>query len=170
MIKTTAMSLLATFLMGVSASALAHKVAIVNVQQVFQNAPQAATIQATLDAEFRERFQEIQKLEGDIRFEREKYQRESATMSKTQKDASEKKIQDLIAAYQEKVQPFQKERQARQTQETQKLQGIIFKAIEAEGKAGKYDEVKPAASLLYSNSESVDNITDKVAERVAKSN
>jgi outer membrane protein len=170
MIKTTAMSLLATFLMGVSASALAHKVAVVNVQQVFQNAPQAATIQATLEAEFRERRQEIEKLQGDIRFEVEKYQRESATMSKAQKEASEKKIQELQKTLQAKGQPLQQEMQARQTQETQKLQGIIFKAIEAEGKAGKYDEVKPAASLLYSNSETVDNITDKVAERVAKSN
>ena len=170
MIKTTAMTLLATFLMGVSASSFAHKVAIVNVQQIFSGAPQAAAIKATLETEFRERQQEIEKLQGDIRFEMEKYQRENATMSKTQKEAQEKKIQGLRKAFQEKAQPLQQEIQMRQAQETKKLEEIIVKAIEAEGKAGKYDEVKPAGTLLYFNDKTVDNITSKVAERVAKSN
>ncbi|MFY8349067.1 OmpH family outer membrane protein [Pseudoalteromonas sp. SSM20] len=170
MIKTTAMTLLATFLMGASASSFAHKVAIVNVQQVFSGAPQAAAIKATLESEFRERRQELEKLQGDIRFEVEKYQRENATMSKAQKEAHQKKIQELQKALQEKGQPLQQEMQMRQAQETKKLESIIFQAIEAEAKEGKYDEVKPAAASLYVNEKKVDNITDKVAERVAKAN
>lgn len=168
MIKTTAMTLLATFLMGASASSFAHKVAVVNVQQVFSGSPQAPAIKATLEEEFRERRQALEKLQGDIRFEVEKYQRENATMSKAQKEASQKKIQELQKALQEQGQPLQQEMQMRQAQETKKLETVIFDAIAAEGKAGKYDEVKPAGSLLYFNEKSVDNITSKVAERVAK--
>jgi outer membrane protein len=168
MINTTAMTLLATFFMGASASALAHKLALVDIQKVFSEAPQAATIKSTLEAEFSERRQEVEKLQGDVRFELEKYQRENATMSKSQKEAQEKKIQELRKALQEKGQPLQQEMQMRQGQETQKLEALILQAIQTVAKAGKYDEVKPAASSLYFNDKTVDNITDKVAKEVAK--
>lgn len=168
MIKTTAMTLLATILMGASAASFAHKVAVVNVQQVFQQSPQAAAIEATLQAEFQERRQELEKLQSDMRFEMEKYKRESPTMGKGQKEALETKIAGLQKSLQEKGQPLQQEVQARKNQEMSKLQALIFQAIEAEAKAGKYDEVKAAAASLYINEKTVDDLTGKVAERVAK--
>lgn len=168
MIKTSAKTLLATLLMSASAASFAHKLAVVNVQEVFKGAPQAAAIEAQLASEFKERSQELEKIQSDVRFELEKYKRENATMSKAQKEAQEKKITALRQQLQEKGQPLQQEIQVRKNQEMAKLQALIFQAIEKEAKAGKYDEVKPAAASLYVNEKTVDDLTSKVAERVAK--
>lgn len=168
MIKTTAMAILATLLMGTSVSALAHKVAVVDMQTIFQQSPQAAAIEQTLASEFGERRAELEKLQGDIRFEVEKYKRESATMSKAQKDASEKKIADLQKDLQAKGRPLQQEMQVRQQQEMKKVESLILQAIEAEAKAGGFDEVKRAELSLYADPKKVSDITSKVAERVAK--
>ena len=104
-IKTTALSILAALMMGTSASALAHKVGIVDMQSIYKQIPQMAKIEQQLQTEFAERRQELEKLQGDIRFEAEKYKRENATMSEDQKAALEGKIRDMQKQLEEKGRP-----------------------------------------------------------------
>ncbi|RZQ51459.1 molecular chaperone [Pseudoalteromonas phenolica] len=167
-IKTTALSILAALMMGTSASALAHKVGIVDMQSIYQQIPQMAKIEQQLQTEFAERRQELEKLQGDIRFEAEKYKRESATMSEEQKTSLEGKIRDMQKQLAEKGRPLEQEIKARQNQELAKVQKLIIETIESVAKKGKFDEVKVKETTIYFNPDKVTDLSSKVVEAVSK--
>ncbi len=107
--KSTAVAVLATLMMGTSVNAFAHKVGIVDMQEIYKQLPQMAKIEQSLQTEFAERRQELEKLQGDIRFEAEKFKRESTTMSQEQKDALRDKIQGMQKNLAEKGRPLEQE-------------------------------------------------------------
>lgn len=166
-IKTTALSILAALMMGTSASALAHKVGIVDMQSIYQQIPQMAKIEQQLQTEFAERRQELEKLQGDIRFEAEKYKRENATMSEDQKAALEGKIRDMQKQLAEKGRPLEQEIKARQNQELAKVQKLIIETIESVAKSGKFDEVKVKDTTIYFNPDKVADLSDEVVKAVS---
>ncbi|WP_404395201.1 OmpH family outer membrane protein [Pseudoalteromonas phenolica] len=155
-------------MMGTSASALAHKVGIVDMQSIYQQIPQMAKIEQQLQTEFAERRQELEKLQGDIRFEAEKYKRENATMSEDQKAALEGKIRDMQKQLAEKGRPLEQEIKARQNQELAKVQKLIIETIESVAKSGKFDEVKVKDTTIYFNPDKVTDLSSKVVEAVSK--
>lgn len=167
-IKTTALSILAALMMGTSASALAHKVGIVDMQSIYQQIPQMAKIEQQLQTEFAERRQELEKLQGDVRFEMEKFQRESATMSDEQKTALRNKIQGMQKQLAEKGRPLEQEIKARQNQELAKVQKLIVETIQSVAKSGKFDEVKVKDTTVYFNPDKVTDLSSKVVEAVSK--
>ena len=167
-IKTTALSILAALMMGTSASALAHKVGIVDMQSIYQQIPQMAKIEQQLQTEFAERRQELEKLQGDVRFEMEKFQRESATMSDEQKTALRNKIQGMQKQLAEKGRPLEQEIKARQNQELAKVQKLIVETIQSVAKSGNFDEVKVKDTTIYFNPDKVTDLSSKVVEAVSK--
>ena len=167
-IKSTAIAVLATLMMGTSVSAFAHKVGVEDMQKIYKQIPQMAKVEKTLQAEFADRRQELEKLQGDIRFEAEKFQRESTTMSQSQKDTLRKKIEGMQKNLAEKGRPLEKEIKARQNQELGKVQKLILSAIESIAKAGKYDEVKVKDTTLYFNPKTVSDLSEQVVEKVSK--
>jgi outer membrane protein len=167
-IKTTALSILAALMMGTSASALAHKVGIVDMQSIYKQIPQMAKIEQQLQTEFAERRQELEKLQGDIRFEAEKYKRENATMSEDQKAALESKIREMQQQLAEKGRPLEQEIKARQNQELAKVQKLIIETIQSVAKSGKFDEVKVKDTTIYFNPDKVTDLSSKVVEAVSK--
>jgi len=166
--KSSAIALLATLMMGTSASALAHKVGIVDMQEIYKQIPQMAKVEQTLQAEFAERRQEIEKLQGDIRFEAEKFKRESTTMSQAQKDALREKVEGMQKNLAEKGRPLEQEIKMRQNQELAKVQKLIIDAIQTVAKDGKYDEVKVKDTTVYFNPKTVSDLSEKVVEKVSK--
>ncbi|RXF06405.1 OmpH family outer membrane protein [Pseudoalteromonas phenolica] len=155
-------------MMGTSASALAHKVGIVDMQSIYQQIPQMAKIEQQLQTEFAERRQELEKLQGDVRFEMEKFQRESATMSDDQKNALRDKIQGMQKQLAEKGRPLEQEIKARQNQELAKVQKLIVETIQSVAKSGKFDEVKVKDTTIYFNPDKVTDLSSKVVEAVSK--
>ncbi|KPZ53958.1 molecular chaperone [Pseudoalteromonas sp. S3776] len=166
--KSTAVAVLATLMMGTSASAFAHKVGIVDMQEIYKQIPQMAKIEQSLQTEFAERRQELEKLQGDIRFEAEKFKRESTTMSQAQKDALRDKIQGMQKNLAEKGRPLEQEIKARQNQELAKVQGLIIKTIEEIAKDGDFDEVKVKDTTIYFNPKEVTDLSSKVVSAVSK--
>jgi outer membrane protein len=166
--KSSAIALLATLMMGTSASAFAHKVGIVDMQEIYKQIPQMAKVEQTLQAEFAERRQEIEKLQGDIRFEAEKFKRESTTMSQAQKDALREKVEGMQKNLAEKGRPLEQEIKARQNQELAKVQGLIIKTIEEIAKDGDFDEVKVKDTTIYFNPKEVTDLSSKVVSAVSK--
>jgi len=166
--KSTAVAVLATLMMGTSASAFAHKVGIVDMQEIYKQIPQMAKVEQTLQAEFAERRQEIEKLQGDIRFEAEKFKRESTTMSQAQKDALREKVEGMQKNLAEKGRPLEQEIKMRQNQELAKVQKLIIDAIQTVAKDGKYDEVKVKDTTVYFNPKTVSDLSEKVVEKVSK--
>ncbi|MBQ4844544.1 OmpH family outer membrane protein [Pseudoalteromonas sp. MMG013] len=166
--KTTAMALMATLMMGTSASALAHKVGIVDMQQVYKQIPQMAKIEQQLLTEFAERRQELEKIQGDIRFEAEKFKRESATMSDEQKATLRDKIQGMQKVLAEKGRPLEQEIKTRQSQELAKVQDVIIKTIQSVAKKGKFDEVRVKDTTIYFNPDKVTDLSSKIVDAVSK--
>ena len=166
--KSSAIAILATLMMGTSVSAFAHKVGIVDMQEIYKQIPQMAKVEQTLQAEFAERRQELEKLQGDIRFEAEKFKRESTTMSQAQKDALREKVEGMQKNLAEKGRPLEQEIKVRQNQELAKVQSIIIKAIEDIAKDGKYDEVKVKDTTIYFNPKTVVDLSSKVVDKVSK--
>ncbi|MBE0379693.1 MULTISPECIES: OmpH family outer membrane protein [Pseudoalteromonas] len=166
--KSSAIAILATLMMGTSVSAFAHKVGIVDMQEIYKQIPQMAKVEQTLQAEFAERRQELEKLQGDIRFEAEKFKREATTMSQAQKDALREKVEGMQKNLAEKGRPLEQEIKVRQNQELAKVQGIIIKAIEDIAKDGKYDEVKVKDTTIYFNPKTVVDLSSKVVDKVSK--
>nr|WP_228553115.1 OmpH family outer membrane protein [Pseudoalteromonas sp. McH1-42] len=155
-------------MMGASASAFAHKVGLVDMQNIYSKLPQMAKIEQTLQAEFAERRQELEKLQGDIRFEAEKFKRESATMSEDQQVALREKIQGMQQELATKGRPLEQEIKVRQNQELAKVQKLIVDAIEEVAKKGKYDEVRVKDTTIYFNPDKVSDLSDKIVEVVSK--
>ena len=166
--KSSAIAILATLMMGTSASAFAHKVGIVDMQEIYKQIPQMAQVEQSLQAEFAERRQELEKLQGDIRFEAEKFKRESTTMSQAQKDKLREKVEGMQKNLAEKGRPLEQEIKTRQNQELAKVQALIVKAIEDIAKDGKYDEVKVKDTTIYFNPKTVSDLSEKVVQKVSK--
>ena len=155
-------------MMGTSVNAFAHKVGIVDMQEIYKQLPQMAKIEQSLQTEFAERRQELEKLQGDIRFEAEKFKRESTTMSQDQKDALRDKIQGMQKNLAEKGRPLEQEIKARQNQELAKVQTLIIKTIEEIAKDGDFDEVKVKDTTIYFNPKEVTDLSEKVVTAVSK--
>ena len=166
--KSTAVAVLATLMMGTSVNAFAHKVGIVDMQEIYKQLPQMAKIEQSLQTEFAERRQELEKLQGDIRFEAEKFKRESTTMSQDQKDALRDKIQGMQKNLAEKGRPLEQEIKARQNQELAKVQTLIIETIQEIAKKGDFDEVKVKDTTVYFNPKTVSDLSEKVVEKVSK--
>jgi len=166
--KSTAVAVLATLMMGTSVNAFAHKVGIVDMQEIYKQLPQMAKIEQSLQTEFAERRQELEKLQGDIRFEAEKFKRESTTMSQDQKDALRDKIQGMQKNLAEKGRPLEQEIKSRQNQELAKVQTLIIETIQEIAKKGDFDEVKVKDTTIYFNPKEVTDLSEKVVTAVSK--
>ena len=166
--KSTAVAILATLMMGTSVNAFAHKVGIVDMQEIYKQLPQMAKIEQSLQTEFAERRQELEKLQGDIRFEAEKFKRESTTMSQDQKDALRDKIQGMQKNLAEKGRPLEQEIKSRQNQELAKVQTLIIETIQEIAKKGDFDEVKVKDTTIYFNPKEVTDLSSKVVSAVSK--
>jgi len=166
--KSTAVAVLATLMMGTSVNAFAHKVGIVDMQEIYKQLPQMAKIEQSLQTEFAERRQELEKLQGDIRFEAEKFKREATTMSQDQKDALRDKIQGMQKNLAEKGRPLEQEIKSRQNQELAKVQTLIIETIQEIAKKGDFDEVKVKDTTIYFNPKEVTDLSEKVVQAVSK--
>jgi outer membrane protein len=145
-----------------------QKIGAVNVQGIFQAMPQAASIQESIAAEFKDKTEEVSRLEKDIKYYLEKNQRDAATMSTKEKTELEGKIISLREQYTGKAQPLQKEIQARLQEEQNKLLGLIKQGIDSVAAQEKYDVILNANSVAYINPES--DISKLVLDQIAKIN
>ena len=148
------------------AMAAEQKIGAINVQGVFQAMPQAANIQQDIAVEFKDKTEEVNRLEKDIKYYLEKNQRDAATMSATEKTELEQKIIALRDEYTTKAQPLQKEIQARLQEEQNKLLGLIKQSIDTVAAKEKYDVILNANAVAFIKEEH--DISKLVLEQVSK--
>ena len=152
----------------VSTSAFAENIAVVDIQKIAGMIPQPAAMQQTLQAEFAGQTEEIKKLESDIKFNVEKFQRESMTMSDEQKTELQTKVQELQQAFQAKAQPLEQQMRRRQAEERNKIFALIQQAITTVATDEKIDVVLDAQAVRFVAKG--EDISEKVAEKVKKLN
>ena len=159
---------LLTSAMASSAVFAEQKIGAVNVQGIFQAMPQAASIQESIAAEFKDKTEEVSRLEKDIKYYLEKNQRDAATMSAKEKTELETKILTLREEYTAKAQPLQQEIQKRLQEEQNKLLGLIKQGIDAVAAKEKYDVILNANAVAFIKEKH--DISKLVLEQVAKIN
>ena len=159
---------LLTTAMASSSVIAEQKIGAVNVQGVFQAMPQAASIQETIAAQFKDKTEEVSRLEKDIKYYLEKNQRDAATMSPKEKTELEGKIIALREEYTAKAQPLQQEIQKRLQEEQNKLLGLIKQGIDAVASKEKYDVILNSNSVAFINPGN--DISKLVLEQIGKIN
>ncbi len=165
MLKKTALALVASTALAGNAMA-ADKVAIVDIQGVFGQLPQIATIQQKIEDEFAPEREKIKKLEADITYNMDKLKRENATMSKAQKEELQNQIISQRKEFESMVKPLEVNIRRRQNEERNKIVALIMQTIEAEAKSGDYDMVLQKSAVIYSKD--AKDLTDEIVKKVGK--
>ena len=157
---------LASGLFALQANAV-DKIALVNKAAIFQNLAQASSIEADLAAEFKDRIDKVNLLKQDFDYYMAKQKKEAATLSETEKQEINKKLQSLGMEYQQTAKQLDGEMRQRQNEESNKLLVKIGQAIETFGKDGKYDLIIAREAVAYVGSD-VPDVSEKVLEAINK--
>lgn len=153
----------------VSTSVMAEqKLAVVDVQGIFQAMPQAAEIQNAIQMEFKDQIEEVNQLQRDGQFYAERLQRDAATMSEQEKKDLEQKILTVREQLSQKAQPLQQNIQRRSNEERNKLLGLIKQAIDSVAAKQGYDLILNANAVAFANDEI--DLSEDVLAQVSKAN
>ncbi len=160
--KTLAKAFLLSILFSssVMASDAGIKVGVVHFMKVVASAPQQQAVNKQLENEFKERGEELRKIQQEVRSIVEKAQRDEATLSQAQKVEISRDIEAKQTDFKLKEKAFQEDLKRRQMEERQKLGTLINQAIDKVAKAGNYDLVLNTEAVAFI-SQRVD-ITDQV--------
>jgi len=148
-----------------SANAAELKIGYVQVDKILQEAPQTAESGKKLEKEFSPRTQELERMQKQIRDAESALDKNSLTLSETERRNKERDISNLKIEFQRKQRELREDVNLRKNEELGSLQDRINKAVTAVAEAEGYDLV------IYSGvafaSKKVD-ITDKVLKSLGK--
>lgn len=151
-------------LCGTSVFADWAKIGVVDLQKIMQTSNQMKDIQQKLEKEFKPRRDKLVATETSLKSDMEKFKRDSAIMSSTQKKDLEKKI---VAAQQQFERDGQQYQQELSTAHNEAMEGLYSKvraAITKIAKDEKYDIIVQKDATPFS-SETLD-VTDKVIKAI----
>ncbi len=156
------MKKLAIVAMGIlisgSAAANDFKIGFVNTERVFRDAAPAVRAQKKIELEFAKRDQEMQKMAEQIRKLQEALEKNSVTMSETERRNKDREFGELNKDFQRKQREFREDLNQRRNEELAAVLERANRTIKAIAEAEKYDIIFQEA--VYA-SPRID-ITDKV--------
>lgn len=153
-------------LLGAPIAAQAEKIAVVDMQAVFEQLPQREAVSKTLKTEFGDRVANVQKMQDELRGMLEKQQRDAALMSESQKTDMLRKMESLKAELQLKGKALDEDMRRRNGEEQNKLLVEVQKAITAIAEKEQYDLVLQRGAAIYVKPSS--DISSKVVEALSK--
>ena len=148
-----------------SAFATELKVGYVNTQRLFRDAPVAIKAQKKLDAEFSKRDQDLQKLGKQLQAAQENLEKNSLTMSETDRRNKEREVNELTRDFQRKQREFREDLNLRQNEEMAAVLDRGNKAIKAIAEAEKFDLILQDAVYVSPRLD----ITEKVIKALSDS-
>ncbi|QYJ87977.1 OmpH family outer membrane protein [Shewanella mesophila] len=153
-------------LLGAPIAAQAEKIAVVDMQAVFEQLPQREEVSKTLKTEFGDRVAGVQKMQDELRTMLETQQRDAALMSETQKTEMLRKMESIKAELQLKGKALDEDMRRRNGEEQNKLLVKVQKAISAIAEKEQYDVVLQRGAVIYVKPTS--DISSKVVEALSK--
>ncbi|MCG9696153.1 OmpH family outer membrane protein [Shewanella sp. Isolate11] len=153
-------------LLGAPIAAQAEKIAVVDMQSVFEQLPQREEVSKTLKAEFGDRVAGVQKMQDELRGMLEKQQRDAALMSESQKTEMVRKMESLKSELQLKGKALDEDMRRRNGEEQNKLLVEVQKAINTIAEKEKYDVVLQRGAVIYVKPSA--DISNKVVEALSK--
>lgn len=164
----SAVFIVATMLCAGSLQAKEVKMGFVDVAAVAAAIPQSQQVQETIRTEFSAKIAEVNKLETDINFNIEKLRRDGPTMSEKQQQDLTETVNKQRQKYEELARPLDEQIRQRQTEERNRVLGLIKAAIDVIAEREKFDVVLNANSAVYAKPEY--DISEKVIQQVGKAN
>lgn len=133
--------LVALGLSFIAASAMADlgKIGVVDLQKIMQTSEQMKVIQQRLEKDFKPRRDKLVTMEEGLKQDMEKFKRDSAVMSQTQKKDLEKKIVSTQQVFEREGQQYQQELSTAHNEAMEEFYSKIRKAITKVAEDGKYD-------------------------------
>lgn len=140
--------------------AWAEKIGFVNTERILREAPLSVTAQKKLEREFAAREQELQKLAKQARELQSQLDKESVTLSDSERKTKERELGNLNRDLQRQGREFREDLNLRRNEELGQIQERARKVIQDIAKSEKYD-------LIVEQAVYVDPKTD-ITERVMK--
>ncbi|QQX82585.1 OmpH family outer membrane protein [Shewanella sp. KX20019] len=153
-------------LVGAPLAAQAEKIAVVDMQAVFEQLPQREQVNETLKAEFGDRVAAVQKMQEELRGLLEKQQRDAALMSDSQKTDMVRKMESMKAELQLKGKALDEDMRRRNGEEQNKLLLEVQKTINTIAEKEQYDMVLQRGAVIYVKPTA--DISNKVVEALGK--
>lgn len=147
------------------AAAAELKVGYVQVDKILQEAPQTSESGKKLEREFGPRTQELERMGKQIKDQEAALDKDSLTMSETDRRNKERDVSSLKLEFQRKQRELREDVNLRKNEELSTLQDRINKAVTSVAEAEGYDLVV-YSGVAYA-SKKVD-ITDKVLKSLGK--
>lgn len=158
--------LIGSFVFAVgTATAADVKIGFVNVEQILKDAPQTAESGKKLEKEFSGRQQELEKMAKQIRDHEASLDKDSLTMSETDRRNRERDLSNLKIEFQRKQRELREDVNLRKNEELASLQDRINKAVTSVAEAEGYDMVI-YSGVAYASKRA--DITDKVLKSLGK--
>lgn len=165
MFKSMSFIAAALLLVAAPAGAAELKIGVINGQQLIAESPQAAALREKLDQEFAPQRRDLLAQQNEIKGLQEKFQRDAAAMSDSERSNMERRIRDLARDMQFEQQKAAEDLRARQNEELAKLQQQLQQEINAFAKAEGYDLILSEGVAF--NIEAL-NVTDEILARLKK--
>lgn len=150
---------------AINVSAAELKIGYVQVDKILQDAPQTAESGKKLEREFTSRTQELERLQKQIKDIETALDKDSLTMTETDRKNKERDASNLKIDFQRKQRELREDVNLRKNEELGALQDKINKAVTAVSEAEGYDLVV-YGGVAYANKKI--DITDKVLKSLGK--
>ena len=141
----------------------ALKIGYVNTQRIFRDAPTAVKAAKKIEAEFSKRDQELQRMAKQLQSMQENLEKDSVTMSESDRRTKEKNLNDLSREFQRKQREFREDLNLRQNEENTAIIDKANQAIRQIAESENYDLILQDVVWV---SPKLD-ITDKVIKALA---
>ena len=156
--KKLALIGLALSIMGSAAFAQDSKIGYINTQRITTESAIAKAAQVKLEQEFSRRGKELGDLQASLKTFSEKFERDTPTMTESQRGSRQKEFAELNRDFQRKQREYQEDLNGRRNEELQQVLEKATKAVRVVADAEKYDLV--IQEVVYSNTKH--DITEKV--------
>jgi len=151
-------AVLGALALAAQAQAEDFRVGFVNTDRIFREANTAKAAQAKLEQEFSRREKELNDLGNTLKAASDKFEREAATLSESQRQQRQKQLIDQDRDFQRKRREFQEDLNARKNEELQQVLDRANRVVKQVAEQEKYDLILQEA--VYINPKH--DITEKV--------
>lgn len=127
------------------------KIGVVDLQKIMQTSAQMKTIQEKLEKEFKPRRDKLVAMEDGLKKDMEKFKRDGAVMSQSQKKELEKKIVTVQQQFEREGQQYQQELSTAHNEAMEEFYNKIRAAIAKVAESDKYDIVLQKDAAPFSS-------------------
>lgn len=149
---------------SVSALADGTKIGVVDLQKIMQTATQMKTIQEKLEKTFKPRRDKLVAMEEGLKKDMEKFKRDGAVLSQTQKKDLEKQIVSTQQQFEREGQQYQQELSTAHNEAMEEFYNKIRAAIAKVAESDKFDVVLQKDAAPFS-ADKLD-VTSKVMQEI----